>query len=290
MEWKALEKYGSTKTLQVGELLFREGEEGKEMFLLLQGAIEVYVERNEKKITLAVLREGTTFGEMTLLERMPRSANAKAIEYTKLLVLDEPSFRDVIREQGDFSWMLMKELSSRIRSNNLDVIQRIGQDLQDAAHQLGEYAHQITGMVTRVVESSKEIETNQSLLFQDIQEVSKLAEKISKSFDFVRTIANQTKILGINASIESARSGEQGKGFAVVAREVRQLSELSKNNAEETRKLLTDIEGRVKNISHSSEKSSTQCQKQTTENQQIEALIEEVLKLSERLVQIATTL
>jgi methyl-accepting chemotaxis protein len=58
----------------------------------------------------------------------------------------------------------------------------------------------------------------------------------------VNEIANQSKLLALNASIEAARAGEEGKGFAVVAMEVRQLAEQSREATARVRDILNQIQ------------------------------------------------
>lgn len=65
--------------------------------------------------------------------------------------------------------------------------------------------------------------------------------EINEITDLINEIANQTNLLSLNASIEAARAGEAGRGFAVVANEVRDLSEKSKESANNINKLLASV-------------------------------------------------
>lgn len=67
------------------------------------------------------------------------------------------------------------------------------------------------------------------------------AKAIQAATDMITNIAAQTNMLSLNASIEAARAGENGKGFAVVADEIRNLSEQSKNSAEQISAIVSEL-------------------------------------------------
>ena len=93
--------------------------------------------------------------------------------------------------------------------------------------------------------SSQIVQTNESAL------------RINKMVEIIKSMAAQTNLLSLNASIESARAGEAGRGFAVVAEEIRKLAEESASSA-------ADIEKTVGELTKNSEVSTSKMQEVTS--------------------------
>lgn len=86
-----------------------------------------------------------------------------------------------------------------------------------------------------------EISANTSELNTRVQDLDDNSAAIVAAVNVIKSIATQTNLLAINASIEAARSGEHGKGFAVVAEEVRKLADESNLAAVEIEKVVAQI-------------------------------------------------
>lgn len=106
------------RKLTDGEILFREGDLCREMYIVQKGTLEIFKTVDSKKVILATIERGSMAGEMSLLESLPRSASARAVGDTTLLVFELGGFLLKIRRDPTFAFELMKHLSSRIRQTN----------------------------------------------------------------------------------------------------------------------------------------------------------------------------
>ena len=101
-----------------GETIFVENESSSEMFVVRSGKVEISKSVGDHSMRLAVLERGSFFGEMSLLEGLPRSATARAIGAVELLVLKPGSLLLQIRRDPTFAFELLQQLSGRIRDLN----------------------------------------------------------------------------------------------------------------------------------------------------------------------------
>ena len=102
------------RALVPGQVLFREGDGGTEMFVVLEGAIRLSRGGRE----LAVMRRGQYFGEMSLLGGAPRSATAEAAEPVRLAVINKSNFDLLVRENPLLVRSLLEELARRLADMN----------------------------------------------------------------------------------------------------------------------------------------------------------------------------
>lgn len=205
-------------------------------------------------------------------------------------MLSEDSFRKLMKEDIVLAWRVMKGLSNRIRSTNNELAKQIGNDLQEVSKLLHENAQGLSGSIMHIAASAGEIDTNERQLAQQIKEVQVISKDIGVMLEFIRNVATQTHILGLNAAIEAARSGEHGRGFGVIAEEIRKLSAQSKENAEKIADLTEQIVLNMDKITSSSENSAQRINEQADATNQMVASVDTMAGLAARLSTIASTL
>jgi CRP-like cAMP-binding protein len=290
MNEQLLKEAGQVITKQSGEVIFRSGDAGEDMYVVLKGSVNIFLEQNGSSIPVARLRQGDFFGEMSLLEGMPRSGTAIVDQASELVMLSEDSFRKLMKEDIVLAWRVMKGLSNRIRSTNNELAKQIGNDLQEVSKLLHENAQGLSGSIVHIAASAGEIDTNERQLAQQIKEVQVISKDIGVMLEFIRNVATQTHILGLNAAIEAARSGEHGRGFGVIAEEIRKLSAQSKENAEKIADLTEQIVLNMDKITSSSENSAQRINEQADATNQMVASVDTMAGLAVRLSAIASTL
>ena len=106
------------RELNDGDLVFMEGDESREMYVVLEGEVVVTKKSAKGDILLGSAHKGEFVGEMSLLESLPRSATARAKGKTKLLVIQPGGFLLKIRRDPTFAFEMLQTLSRRIRVTN----------------------------------------------------------------------------------------------------------------------------------------------------------------------------
>jgi CRP-like cAMP-binding protein len=114
---KVNESIGYEKQLRSGEVLFKEGDAGDEMYLIRSGKIKIVKDLEGNKKTLAVIGEGEFFGEMALLDKSPRSAAAIAETDAKLIIVDRDAFLSSVNK-NPFIKYIIETLTTRLRKTN----------------------------------------------------------------------------------------------------------------------------------------------------------------------------
>lgn len=108
-------KYLDERTYAAGDTICNEGEPGSDMFVVQEGSVAVSKRVGAEEVVLARLERGDFFGEMSLLESLPRSATCRAAAPTKVVVIRAGELLLKIRRDPTFAFEMLQHLSRRIR-------------------------------------------------------------------------------------------------------------------------------------------------------------------------------
>jgi CRP-like cAMP-binding protein len=101
------------QTYEAGKELFREGDPGGQMFIIASGAVEVQKQRSHGagRIVIARFERGGVIGEMSLLDRMPRSASVVSAQTSKAYVFTQPALEELMATKQGLAMKLLKGLA-----------------------------------------------------------------------------------------------------------------------------------------------------------------------------------
>ena len=98
-----------------GTVLFNEGDEGEEMYFVRSGKVAIKKRVPHGEVVVAVLEKGDFFGEMAVLERIPRTAGAEMVEEGDLIVIGSDILADMLKEHPEIAVRMLRKYSLRLR-------------------------------------------------------------------------------------------------------------------------------------------------------------------------------
>ena len=137
-EIEALAALTFSRTFDKGQLIILAEETGDTLFIIRGGQVKVsLIHEDGKEFILSLLSQGEVFGELSLLDARPRSANVTAMVETELLMLRRSDFLDLVGRVPQIAVSLLEELASRLRRTDdqveglalLDVHHRVAKTL-----------------------------------------------------------------------------------------------------------------------------------------------------------------
>lgn len=250
---------------------------------------------------LCICDVNTTAEGMTLARKLGISTCNDLMEIFRMPKLDL-----IIEATGNEK---VQEIINANKGNNVYVVDSHGANLmmtlvearENMIHSLHNEAERLAGMsqelsstmqnVSRIVDqlasSAQELAAEGSNLMQSANDTVIQLGETDEVLNLIKNIAKQTKLLGLNAAIEAARSGEHGRGFAVVADEVRKLAENSTASVEIISGIMGSIEESVKVITGGVKESGKVAQTQAQLTQSVQASIQQLEAMSQELSALA---
>lgn len=161
------------------------------------------------------------------------------------------------------SIVLVKSLKKHYEISNLSDL--LSNDLKI----ISEGSNKIAVGINNAVQASDKIAL-------EVKEAESNTKDTDNILNFIKTIASQTNMLGLNAAIEASHAGEQGKGFSVLAQEIRKMSNSSNKSINEINLILKKIRTSVMNISGSVTVTSDSFKDQLAQIKEITASIKDI--------------
>ena len=119
-EQEIFEKCG--RSYNPGDVIFREGDMGNEMYIIQSGKVKITKQlKDGVEKTLVILGPGDFFGEMAVIDKDVRSANAVAMDASRLIALDEEVFEMHMQTNPKIVKKILKNLTSRLRDANQQI-------------------------------------------------------------------------------------------------------------------------------------------------------------------------
>jgi CRP/FNR family transcriptional regulator, cyclic AMP receptor protein len=134
------------RTFRSGEIIFHRDDPGQVLYVIKEGKVKIYlISPDGQEISLVVYGKGECFGEFAILDDLPRSANAIALEKVECYTLQRSDFHNAIMKNPKIAIQILEVLTKRLRTTNnmvedlifLDVYGRVAKKLLELAETHG---------------------------------------------------------------------------------------------------------------------------------------------------------
>ncbi|WP_094606006.1 Putative sensory transducer protein YfmS [Sporomusa silvacetica DSM 10669] len=200
----------------------------------------------------------------------PVDAVKECLRTGKIQIIDIPehvlgtAMKAVIKPIRNAKGEIIGSLSNGIAMG--EVI-RLLTNIRVLSESIGQVSHNMTQLTQSSVDLAATAQKSAQLT-EEAREAAKLTDEV---LNLIRDVANETNLLGLNASIEAAHAGEQGRCFSVVAEEIRLLAKQTKESVKHIKTIIDRIDKSIQDISKAVEETAATSEEQAATNQEISA-------------------
>jgi len=116
-ELEIIAKITNEKDFELGETIFKESENGSSLYVVRSGEVKAYVSAPDgENFTLAIMKDGDIFGQMSFIDGQPRSATIMAISDVKTFVMEKTDFETIIDENPRLVHKILKKIVLNVHS------------------------------------------------------------------------------------------------------------------------------------------------------------------------------
>ena len=228
---------------------------------ILSGHLNEYVVTKDDVARNNTLKEGQNYPIEVDGDRVGTFAIAGQLDYVRPLAK-----------------VVVALLSTRLKqARQIEMVQTVAEAV---SYHVGQAAEAVEGISA----SSQELAANTESVVNVSHDSVRRVKDTGKILDMSRSIATQTKLLSLNASIEAARAGTYGRGFAVVAQEMQKLAQNSADATESINVILQEIQQSIQQVIDGINQSAAISNKQAKSMQEIIQVVEAVQTSSSDLV------
>ena len=161
------------------------------------------------------------------------------------------------------------------------------EEIFELSKNLSEALNQITFAIGNISSGIQESGKSSENILNNMNHANDRTRDTDSVLEFIRNVANQTNLLGLNAAIEASRAGDAGRGFSVVAQEIRKLSSSSSQSIKKIENVIKDIQKSVSTVTGDIDKVNENFQEQAAALEEITAAINEINQTAKVLENIA---
>ncbi|MCQ4287516.1 methyl-accepting chemotaxis protein [Pseudomonas stutzeri] len=247
------------------------------------------IDGNDEPARLLVALKAMQGNLRNTLQGISDSSNQLASAAEELNAVTEDSTRGLHQQNHEIEQAAtaVNEMTAAV-----DEVARNAVATSEASRESDKTAQHGREQVIKTVESIGLLAGDVTTTASQVEQLAGQVRDISKVLDVIRSIAEQTNLLALNAAIEAARAGEAGRGFAVVADEVRALAHRTQQSTQEIEQMIGDVHQGTDKAVHamrsSNERARSTLDVARTAGEALEDITKAISQISERNLVIAS--